>query len=110
MAFMDVNPTVRGHVLVVPRAHSADLRDIAPEDLAACMETARLVIRQAIDGLGADGANIVQNSGRAAGQAVLHFHVHVVPRSRDDGVGHLLDPRPGDPEQIAAAAAAIRGA
>src|SRR5687767_1441951 len=71
VAFMDINPTAHGHVLVVPRTHSTDMRDIEPEDLAACVETARVVTRQAIDGLGADGANVLQNTGRAAGQAVF---------------------------------------
>jgi histidine triad (HIT) family protein len=109
MAFMDINPSARGHVLVVPRTHSTDLYDIDPEDLAACMRTAKTVASTAVDALGADGVNILQNTGQAAGQAVFHFHIHVIPRYDGDGLRSILSPRPGDPQEIAAAAAAIRG-
>jgi histidine triad (HIT) family protein len=109
VAFMDINPSARGHVLVVPRAHSMDLYDIEPEDLAACMRTAKQVAAKIVDNLDAEGVNILQNTGRAAGQAVFHFHVHVLPRRADDGIRGPLSPRPADPEEIKAAAAAIRG-
>jgi histidine triad (HIT) family protein len=68
VAFMDINPSVRGHTLVVPRAHSTDLHDVDPEDLAACMRTAKLVARDATQNLDADGVNLLQNTGRVAGQ------------------------------------------
>ena len=109
LAFMDVNPSVRAHVLIVPRAHSTDLLDVDRDDLAACMRTAQLVARQLKDRLGADGINVLQNTGRAAGQAVFHFHMHVIPRHRGDAFRNPLSPQPGDPDEIAAAAAAIRG-
>jgi histidine triad (HIT) family protein len=109
MAFMDINPSARGHVLVVPRSHSTDLHDVDPEDLAACMHTAKVVASRAVDALGTDGVNILQNTGQAAGQAVFHFHIHVIPRYGGDGLRSILSPRPGDPQEIAAAAAAIRG-
>jgi histidine triad (HIT) family protein len=98
MAFMDINPSARGHVLVVPRTHSTDLHDIDPEDLVACMHTAKAVASRAVDGLGADGVNILQNTGQAAGQAVFHFHIHVLPRYAGDGLRSILSPRPGDPQ------------
>ena len=109
VAFMDINPSVRGHVLVVPRAHSTDLHDIDPEDLAACMRTAKQLAAKIMENLEADGINILQNTGRAAGQAVFHFHIHVIPRRADDGIRSPLSPRPGDPKEIEEAAAAIRG-
>jgi histidine triad (HIT) family protein len=109
VAFMDINPTVGGHTLVAPRAHSRDLTDIEPDDLAACMRTAKQVAGQVMSQLDADGVNILQNTGRAAGQAVFHFHVHVIPRYHDDGLRSPLSPRPGDPEEIARVAAALRG-
>ena len=109
VAFMDINPSARGHVLVVPRTHTTDLHDIDPEDLVACMRTAKAVASTAVDVLGADGVNILQNTGQAAGQAVFHFHIHVIPRYGGDGLRSILSPRPGDPQEIAAAAAAIRG-
>jgi histidine triad (HIT) family protein len=109
IAFMDINPSARGHALVVPRTHSTDLHDIDPADLAACMRTAQRLARHMIEGLGADGVNILQNTGSVAGQAVFHFHIHVIPRFRDDDFRNPLSPRPGDQEDIAAAAAALRG-
>jgi len=109
MAFMDINPSARGHVLVVPRTHSTDVHDIDPDDLVACMRTAKVLASSAVDALGADGVNILQNTGQAAGQAVFHFHIRVIPRYGGDGLRSILSPRPGDPQEIAAAAAAIRG-
>jgi histidine triad (HIT) family protein len=109
VAFMDINPSVQGHALVVPRTHSTDLYDISPEDLFACMRTAKTLARNALDRLAAEGVNILQNTGRAAGQVVFHFHVHVIPRYSNDGLRSPLNPRPGDPAAIAAAAEALRG-
>jgi histidine triad (HIT) family protein len=94
---------------VVPRVHSTDLHDIDPEDLAACIGTAKLVAGQAMRNLDADGVNLLQNTGRVAGQAVFHFHLHVIPRYAGDGFRNPLSPVPGDREEIAAAAAALRG-
>ncbi len=110
IAFMDINPVTRGHLLVVPRAHSIDLTDIAPEDIAATMQAVQLVAGKAVRGLGADGVNVVNNCGAAAGQTVFHFHVHVVPRSAGDGFRVPLGGPPGDAAELAATAAAIRDA
>jgi len=110
LAFMDVNPSTRGHALVIPKRHSTDLHDIAPDDLAACMRTVQRVAASVIDSLGADGVNVLNNTGRAAGQVVFHFHVHVIPRYDGDGIANPLAARAGDPAEIARAAAALRGA
>ncbi len=85
VAFMDIQPVNAGHVLVVPREHHASLDDI-PHAVAmhlfeVAMELAPMVKQVA----GADGMNIVVNSGAAAGQDVFHYHVHVIPRRPDDG-------------------------
>jgi histidine triad (HIT) family protein len=86
VAFLDINPVIQGHVLLVPKAHHATLAEL-PDDLAA--ETGRLVprlaraIRQAT---GADGLNLIVNNGRAAGQTVDHGHWHLIPRYIDDPV------------------------
>jgi histidine triad (HIT) family protein len=85
IAFMDIQPVNYGHLLVVPRRHYESLADIPPElamDLfAVAMRLAPVVVRVA----GADGMNIVVNSGAAAGQDVFHYHVHVIPRREGDG-------------------------
>lgn len=104
VAFMDINPATHGHALVVPRAHVADLLEIAPDDLAACAHLAQEIARRATDRLAADGVNLLNCSGVAAWQSVFHFHIHVVPRFRHqpdkDSLRLPWDPTPGDPDAI----------
>lgn len=109
IAFMDINPATRGHALVIPRAHAADLMEIDPEDLRACAVAAQRLARRARERLGADGVNLVNSCGPAAWQTVFHFHVHVIPRYVGDPLRLPWEPAPGDQDEIAAAAAALRG-
>jgi histidine triad (HIT) family protein len=108
IAFMDINPATRGHLLVIPRKHATDVHDIDPEDLAACAKVGQLLARRAKERLGADGVNLLQSSGRAAWQTVFHFHLHVVPRYADDPLELPWVPSSGDPDQIKAAAEELR--
>ncbi len=107
VAFMDISPATRGHALVVPRTHARDIHEISPEDLAATAALAARVAGLARDRLGAAGVNLINSSGAAAWQTVFHFHLHVIPRYDDDPLRLPWTPAPGDPEQIAAAAAAL---
>jgi histidine triad (HIT) family protein len=109
IAFMDINPATRGHLLVIPREHATDLTDIGAEDLAACMAAAQALAIQAKEKLGADGVNLLNSCGRAAWQTVFHFHVHVIPRYANDPLRLPWLPEPGDRDEIAAAAAALTG-
>jgi histidine triad (HIT) family protein len=109
IAFMDINPATRGHVLVVPREHSADLLEIGPEDLQACAIAAQRIAARLHDRLGADGVNLINSCGRVAWQTVLHFHVHVIPRYAGDPLRLPWTPAPGDREEIAAAAQELSG-
>lgn len=84
VAFLDINPIVEGHTLVVPRRHARDLHDCPPEDLAATARAAQAVARLLVDRLGADGVNLLQASGAAAWQTVFHLHLHVLPRRLGD--------------------------
>ena len=104
LAFMDINPGTRGHLLVIPRAHSADLLEVAEEDLAACARTAQVMAQRIKERLGADGVNLVNSCGAAAWQTVFHFHVHVIPRYKGDPLRLPWQPAPGDRDEIAAAA------
>jgi histidine triad (HIT) family protein len=108
VSFMDINPATRGHALVVPRAHSANLLEIEPDDLAAVALSAQRLARRATERLGADGVNLINACGAIAWQTVFHFHVHVIPRYADDPLRLPWTPAPGDPEEIAAAATALR--
>jgi histidine triad (HIT) family protein len=107
IAFMDINPGSRGHLLVVPRAHSADLLEIEAEDLEAVARTAQLLARRVTDKLSADGVNLINSCGALAWQTVFHFHVHVIPRYEGDTLRLPWQPAPGDRDEIAAAARAL---
>ncbi len=107
VSFMDINPATRGHVLVIPRAHSRDLLDIDPEDLSAVALSAKRLAARASERLEAAGVNVINSCGAAAWQTVFHFHVHVIPRYEDDPLRLPWVPAPGDPAEIAAAAAEL---
>lgn len=109
VAFMDINPATRGHALVVPRRHATDLLEIEPEDLQATALAAQRLALMAKDRLGADGVNLLNSCGRAAWQTVFHFHIHVIPRYDDDPLRLPWVPTEGEPQEIAAAARALRG-
>jgi histidine triad (HIT) family protein len=110
VAFMDINPATRGHALVVPRTHAADLFEISDEDLERTTVAARRLARRMKDALNPDGFNILNSCGAAAWQTVFHFHLHVVPRYKDDPLELPWVPQPGDPDEIAAIAQQVRGA
>jgi histidine triad (HIT) family protein len=104
IAFMDIAPATRGHALVIPREHAADLQSVGAEDLAAVAIAAQRLASRALERLGADGVNLLNSSGASAWQTVFHFHVHVIPRYAGDPLRLPWTPSPGDPEEIAAAA------
>jgi histidine triad (HIT) family protein len=109
VAFMDINPATRGHVLVVPREHSADLTEISDEDLAAVAAMGKRVALRQRERLGADGINLLNSCGKVAWQTVFHFHLHVIPRYTNDPLRLPWEPAPGDREEIAAAARELSG-
>ncbi len=86
VAFLDINPVNRGHVLVVPRTHAESLTALPEEDATPLWRTVTALAGKMAAALGAHGFNLVVNDGRAAGQVVPHVHVHVIPRFRDDGI------------------------
>jgi histidine triad (HIT) family protein len=104
VCFMDIAPATRGHALVVPREHSADLLSIEPDDLAAVNLAAQRIAVRVKDRLGADGVNLMNSCGAVAFQTVFHFHLHVIPRYEGDGLRLPWVPAPGDADEIAAAA------
>ena len=108
VAFMDINPWTRGHALVVPRRHARNLLEISEPDLDATMRSAQRLARRASERLSADGVNLLNSCGAAAWQTVFHFHVHVIPRYDGDPLQLPLHPAPGDADEIARAAEALR--
>jgi histidine triad (HIT) family protein len=108
VAFMDINPATRGHALVIPRNHAANLLEIDPQDLDATARAAQRLARRLIDRLGADGVNLINSCGAKAWQTVFHFHLHVIPRYDGDPMRLPWTPAPGDMDQIAATAELLR--
>src|SRR3954463_16471034 len=108
VAFMDINPWTRGHALVIPREHSTDLLEVPDDDLARTAAGAKRLARSMKERLGCDGVNLINSCGAAAWQTIFHFHVHVIPRYDDDPLRLPWVPGPGDADEIAAAAEALR--
>jgi len=104
ISFMDISPATRGHALVIPREHSADLLSVAREDLAAVAFAAQGLAGRMKDRLGADGVNLLNSCGAVAFQTVFHFHMHVIARYEGDSLRLPWVPAAGDFEEIAAAA------
>lgn len=84
---LDASPAAKGHALIIPKEHYANLYELDDELAAKALVLAKKMITKLTDVLGCDGYNIVQNNGEAAGQTVYHFHLHMIPRYKDDSVG-----------------------
>ena len=85
LAFMDIGPIIKGHTLVIPKAHHDPLPAL-PVDLLACViSVVQRIAAAQVAALGADGVNVHQSNGAAAGQLVPHVHFHVIPRFTTDG-------------------------
>lgn len=89
VAFLDANPLVPGHTLVIPRAHVDRLGELEPEAASAFFEHVPAIVEAVEAATGADGATVAFNDGPAAGQEIDHTHLHVVPRERGDKHGPI---------------------
>lgn len=83
---LDLNPASKGHALVLPKEHYANLFEIPADVLGRAVGVAKKVSGKLFQGLHATGLNLVQNNGESAGQTVFHFHLHMIPRYDGDGV------------------------
>lgn len=84
---LDANPASKGHALILPKEHYADLYELNDAVAGKVMILAKKMITKLTDVLGCDGYNIVQNNGKCAGQTVFHYHLHLIPRYEGDTVG-----------------------
>jgi histidine triad (HIT) family protein len=80
---LDADPVSRGHALILPKQHYANLYELGDEEAAKIMPLAKKLAKKMTDVLGADGFNILQNNGEVAGQSVFHYHLHLIPRFKD---------------------------
>lgn len=83
---LDIEPASKGHALILPKEHYANLYELSDELASKALIVAKKVITKMTGILGCDGYNVVQNNGEAAGQTVFHFHIHLIPRYKDDNV------------------------
>ncbi len=106
---LDLGPAARGHALILPKDHYADVFELPEEKAGEVFKLARKMAVQMKAALGCDGFNIVQNNGEVAGQTVFHFHMHLIPRYKDDG--QKIGWKPGEPTQdeLEETARVIRG-
>lgn len=94
---LDLGPATKGHALILPKEHYKNLYEL-PEDTASdVMRLAKKMAAQMTDKLHCDGFNLVQNNGEVAGQTVMHFHMHLIPRYKDDK--QKIGWTPGEPSQ-----------
>ncbi len=82
---LDLGPANKGHALILPKDHYADLFALPEEKAEKVIRLAKKMGTQIKDALHADGLNLVQNNGECAGQTVFHFHMHIIPRFKKDG-------------------------
>ena len=93
---LDAGPATRGHALIIPKEHYANIYEL-PEELAGkAFKLAKKLAVHMTDKLNCDGFNILQNNNEAAGQSVFHFHIHLIPRYEGDGA--FTQWKPGKPE------------
>ena len=107
---LDLGPATKGHALVLPKNHYADLYEIPEDVLADAAKVAKKVAGTMKEKLSCDGLNLIQNNGEAAGQTVMHFHLHIIPRYANDGQHILWKPTSPSPEELAAIKDTIVGA
>ena len=89
---LDLGPASKGHALILPKAHAANIYEISDDMAAKAMILAKKMATKMTEALKGDGFNIVQNNGEPAGQTVFHFHMHLIPRYEGDQVGITWKP------------------
>ncbi len=94
---LDLGPAAKGHALILPKEHAADIFELSEETAAAAFVLGKKMAGIMKEKLKCDGLNLIQNNGETAGQTVGHFHLHVIPRYQDDG--QRIGWTPGEPSQ-----------
>lgn len=104
---MDLSPASRGHAIIIPKNHAANLFELPEEDASKIMPVAKKCANAMKKTLHFDGFNVLQNNGEVAGQTVFHLHVHLIPRYENDNIT-IRFAEPDDKEDIAKVAEEIR--
>ena len=97
---LDLSPATKGHALILPKEHADNLFELPEKVAADAMNVAKKMGAVLKDRLNADGLNLVQNNGEAAGQTVMHFHLHMIPRYKEDGQNINWKPHEPSAEEL----------
>ena len=109
VAFMDINPSSKGHMLVVPKNHAENIFEIPESDLTALIKAVKRCAKAVKEALNAEGITILQLNGKASDQIVSHLHIHIIPRWKNDGLPiSNWEMKPGDMEEIKETAQKIK--
>lgn len=93
---LDASPATKGHALILPKEHYANMFEIDDDILAKVAKLAKKIMTHEKEILGCDGYNLVQNNGEAAGQTVFHFHMHLIPRYSDNNESKMINWKPNE--------------
>ena len=107
LAFLDLAPVHHGHILVIPKSHHKDMLEVPSELGSAVFAALQKVAAAVMKATGAQGFNVMQNNGLAAGQTVFHIHWHIIPRFEDDGLNMWEQGSYSDMEAMQAMAAKV---
>lgn len=97
---LDLGPATKGHALILPKNHYANLYELPEETAGDVMKLAKKMATVMTEKLGCQGFNLMQNNGETAGQTVFHFHMHLIPRYNDDGQKIAWAPQNVEAEEL----------
>ena len=97
---LDLGPATKGHALILPKEHYKNIYELPEETAGKVFKLAKKLATEMTDKLGADGFNIVQNNNEVAGQTVFHFHIHLIPRYKNDGQSINWNPTSPTSEEL----------
>lgn len=92
---LDMGPATKGHCLILPKDHADNIFELPSETAGEAIKLAKKLGKSIVEKLDADGMNLVQNNGEVAGQTVMHFHLHMIPRYKGDN--QKIGWNPGSP-------------
>ncbi len=95
---LDAAPATKGHALILPKEHADNLYELPDATAEKVLVLAKKLAKKMTEKLGCDGLNLVQNNGTVAGQTVFHFHMHLIPRYKEDGQEIAWQPTQSDAE------------
>lgn len=101
IAFLDIRPISEGHTLVIPKKHYRNIHEIPEKEVANLFRIVKKVATAVERGVKPDGISIFQNNGLAAGQVILHIHVHIVPRFKEKKALHRRNTNTKELDNIA---------